>query len=280
MNDRVMLKMSFIELYVEFKQSEADRHIKWEDYNNDSKEKFESNYEVIDPIRYEDQADDTMGADVADMTNALANQHPFEEPSFMPALDLESIHAPKFFEYNAAEFSVVVDGEFVVGMEFSYREVVIMAMKDYTIHRSVDYQDHSKLDSNTITEEIKPLVEVDPFINVKSVIVKVQLKFNYTISSRKVWLAKQKSVKNFFGGWEAKYEALPIWFETMYHKEPSATIHFEIMPTYRVVHEIGSTRFAQIDGQVYRVVQVIPQVSKGRSHRYCWLSKQWLSYRS
>ncbi len=105
----------------------------------------------------------------------------------------------------------MTDGEFTVGMEFSSREAVIKAMKDYTIRRGVDYrvyesepttfyakctqygagcdwlirvtkmsrkfclgdkevqwkshctratisQVHSKLDSNTVAEGIKPLV--------------------------------------------------------------------------------------------------------------------------
>ncbi|XP_025637995.1 uncharacterized protein [Arachis hypogaea] len=143
-------------------------------------------------------------------------------------------------------------------------------MKDYTIRRGVDYrvyelepttfyakctqygkgfdwlirvtkmqkkltisQDHSKLDSKTVAEAIKPLVEVDPSLKVKSVIVEVQSKFNYTISYRKAWLAKQKAVESIFGGWEASYEALPIWFEAMCHKEPSAVAHFETMPVYQ-----------------------------------------------
>ncbi|RYR14591.1 hypothetical protein Ahy_B04g071211 isoform A [Arachis hypogaea] len=105
-----------------------------------------------------------------------------------------------------------------------------MAMKDYTISRGVDYwvyesesmsfyskctstsqangshtctkstifQDHSKLDSNTIVVAIKPLVDVSPSIKVKSVITEVQSKFNYTISYRKVWLAKRKSMEKKF----------------------------------------------------------------------------------
>ncbi|XP_016173880.1 uncharacterized protein LOC107616434 [Arachis ipaensis] len=150
------------------------------------------------------------------------------------------------------EIPMVADGEFAVGMEFSSRENVIMAMKDYIIRRGVDYrvyelepltfyakctqygsgcnwlirvsmisrkycwvirryngnhtctratisQDHSKLDSNTTAEAIKSLVEADPSIKVKSVIAEVQSKFNYTISYRKAWLAKQKSVEKIFG---------------------------------------------------------------------------------
>ncbi|RYR50369.1 hypothetical protein Ahy_A07g036961 [Arachis hypogaea] len=114
------------------------------------------------------------------------------------------------------EIPIVSDDEFSKGMEFSSRKVVIMAMKHYTIHRIVDYlygsscdwlirvsmihrkyywiikryngshictraticQDHSKLDSNTIAKTKAS-------------------KLNYTISYRKVWLAKQKSVKKY-----------------------------------------------------------------------------------
>ncbi|RYQ89460.1 hypothetical protein Ahy_B09g096091 isoform H [Arachis hypogaea] len=205
----------------------------------------------------------------------------------MRVLDLEAMHVPEFPEYmSVAEIPIVADGEFAVGMEFSSRESVIRAMKEYSIRRSVDYrvyesepltfyakctqygsgcdwlirvsmisrkhcwvvrryngshtctrstisQDHSKLDSNTITEAIKPLVEADPSLKVKSVIADVQAKFNYTVSYRKAWLAKQKAVEKIFGGWEASYEALPIWFEAMCHKEPSAIVHFETMNAYQ-----------------------------------------------
>ncbi|XP_029148275.2 uncharacterized protein [Arachis hypogaea] len=161
-----------------------------------------------------------MAPDVTEVANALANEVPFEEPSFMRVLDLEAMHVPEFPEYMTAVFAVLVvtaeipmveDGEFRVGMEFSSREAVIKAVKDYSIRRSVDYRDHSKLDSITIAEAIKPLVEADPSLKVKSVIAEVESKFNYTVSYRKAWLAKQKAVEKIFGGWDASYEALPIW---------------------------------------------------------------------
>ncbi|RYQ83308.1 hypothetical protein Ahy_B10g101959 [Arachis hypogaea] len=237
-------RISCIKLYIEFEQSQADRHIELKDYDSDSEEDFESNYEIIGPGEDEDGADGTMNADVAEVANALANSVPFQEHSFMLSLDLEAMNAPEFSQYmNAAELPVVADGEFTVGMEFSSREEVIKAMKDYTIRRGIDYwvyeselttfyakctqygkgcdwlikvtkmqkkycweirryngthtctrstisQDHSKLDSKTVAEAIKPLVEVDPSLKVKSVIAEVQSKFNYTISYRKAWLAK------------------------------------------------------------------------------------------
>ncbi|RYR77948.1 hypothetical protein Ahy_A01g002663 [Arachis hypogaea] len=99
----------------------------------------------------------------------------------MRTLDLKAMHASKFSEYMNIEISIVADGEFVVGMKFNFREAVIMAMKDYIIRREV----------------IKSLVEADLSIKVKSVIAEVRSKFNYTISYRKAWLAKQKSMKKY-----------------------------------------------------------------------------------
>ncbi|XP_016187674.1 uncharacterized protein LOC107629404 [Arachis ipaensis] len=275
-------QMLFIKLYIEFEQSEADRNIEQEDYDSDSEEEFESNSEAVGVDGDEDQLDGTVEAEVA---NAITNQRQFKEPSFMRALDLEAMHAPEFPEYMNPDL-FVADGEFAMGMEFSSREAVIVAIKNYTIRRGVDYrvyesepltfyakctqygsgcdwlirvsmirrkycwvirryngshtctratisQDQSKLDSNTIAEAIKLLVESDPSLKVKSVIAEVQSKFNYTVSYRKAWLAKQKAVEKIFGGWEASYEALPIWFEAMCHKEPSALVHFETMPVYQ-----------------------------------------------
>ncbi|RYQ82956.1 hypothetical protein Ahy_B10g101554 [Arachis hypogaea] len=315
-------RMSCIELYIEFEQSEADRNIELEDYNSESDDEFESNYDIVGPGEDEDEAGGAMNVDVAEVANALANPHPFQEPSFMRSLDLEAMHAPEFPQYMNAVLPVVADGEFTVGMKFSSREAVIKAMKDYTIRRDVYYrvyesklttfyakcteydngcdwlirvtkiqkkycweirryngshtctrstisQDHSKLDSKTVAEAIKPLVEVDPSIKVKSVIAEVQSKFNYTVSYRKAWLAKQQAVESIFGGWEASYEALPIWFEAMGHKELSAVIHFETMPAYqgddlvpdiRVLHRVFCSYYSCI--RAFRhckpVVQVDP----------------------
>ncbi|RYR02593.1 hypothetical protein Ahy_B06g081390 [Arachis hypogaea] len=245
-------QISFIEVYVEFELSEVDRNIEQKDYNNDSEKKFESNYEVVGPDGDEDQGDGTVALNVADVANALANEHPFEEPSFVRVLDLEAMHAPKFLEYMNA------------GMKFSSREAVIREIKDYTIRRGVDYrvyesepltfyakctqygsgcdwlirvsmisrkycwvirryngshtctraiisQDHSKLDSNTIAEAIKQLVEVDPSIKVKSVIVEVQSKFNYTVNYRKAWLNELFTRKRAEA--EARITAGHVFFE-------------------------------------------------------------------
>ncbi|RYR59868.1 hypothetical protein Ahy_A05g025833 [Arachis hypogaea] len=177
-------QISFIELYIEFEQSEADQNILREDYNSESEEEFESNYEIVGPDGDEEQGDDTVAPNVTDVANALANDVPFEKPSFMRVLNLKAMHAPEFPGYISAE-------------------------------------------------AIKSLVETDPLLKVKSVIAEVQSKFNYTVSYRKAWLAKKNSVEKIFGGWEASYEALPIWFEAMCHKEPSAVSYYPCIRAFR-----------------------------------------------
>ncbi|RYQ85376.1 hypothetical protein Ahy_B10g104928 [Arachis hypogaea] len=211
-------QMSFIELYIEFEQSEANRNIEREDYNSDSEEEFESNYEVVGPDGDEDQGDDTIETNVTDVANTLANEHPFDEPSFMQALDLEAIHALKFSEYMNADYRVYESKSLTFyakctpyesGCDWLIR-VIRRYNSSHTCTRAAIFQDHSKLDSNTIAEAIKPLVEADPSIKVKSVIAEVQSKFNYTISYRKAWLAKKMSLEKIFGVWKASYETLPI----------------------------------------------------------------------
>ncbi|RYR62979.1 hypothetical protein Ahy_A04g020756 [Arachis hypogaea] len=223
-------QLSFIELYVEFEQSEADRNILREDYNSDSEEEFESNYEVVSPDGDEVQGDGAMALDVSDVATALANDVPFEEPSFMRVLDLEAMHVPEFSDYTNAGCDWLIR---VSMISRKYCWVIRRYNGSHTCTRATIFQDHSKLDSTMIAEAIKLLVEADPALKVKSVIAEEQSKFNYTVSYRKAWLAKQKAVEKIFGGWEASYEALPIWFEAMCHKEPSTVVHFETMPAYQ-----------------------------------------------
>ena len=92
-----------IELYVDFREVDIaiepepstfpERDIQWEEHNSESdEEEFE-----------EECGSDGEGAldDVDDDANdeQMASQHPFGEPSFMRALDLEAMHITEFLEY-------------------------------------------------------------------------------------------------------------------------------------------------------------------------------------
>ncbi|XP_016178826.1 uncharacterized protein LOC107621310 [Arachis ipaensis] len=103
-------------------------------------------------------------------------------------------------------------------------------------------QDHAKLDSDTIADAIRPLVEADPSIKVKSVIAEVQGRFNYTMSYRKAWLAKQKAVTKIFGDWEVSYQTLPVWLKAMTVKMPRSRVQIKTLPVYRESKEVQGVR--------------------------------------
>ncbi|MED6160369.1 hypothetical protein PIB30_050879 [Stylosanthes scabra] len=92
-----------IELYVEFEQipyvdgavEEVQPDLAFEGYYSDKEEEFEDNYEIQDPNE-EDVLDHDMESDVADVANALTNEVPFQEPSFMRVLDEDVLNAPEF----------------------------------------------------------------------------------------------------------------------------------------------------------------------------------------
>ncbi|RYR68782.1 hypothetical protein Ahy_A03g015252 [Arachis hypogaea] len=103
-------------------------------------------------------------------------------------------------------------------------------------------QDHVKLDSDTIADAIRPLVEADPSIKVKSIIAKVQFRFNYTVNYRKAWLAKQKSVAKIFGDWQVSYQILLVWLKAMTAKMPRSRVQIKTLPVYRESEEVQGIR--------------------------------------
>ncbi|MED6196125.1 hypothetical protein PIB30_044391 [Stylosanthes scabra] len=141
-----MAYASVIKLYIEFEQipyvdgavEEVQPDLAFEGYYSVSEEKFEGNYEIHD-ANEEDVLDHDMELDVADVANALANEIPFQESSFMRVLDEDALNAPEFAEDMNPGPTFVPGGEFAIGMEFNSREFVIKAVKEYTISRRVDY---------------------------------------------------------------------------------------------------------------------------------------------
>ncbi|RYR04501.1 hypothetical protein Ahy_B06g084249 [Arachis hypogaea] len=138
------VQTSLIELYVEFEEIQdvdiREPNIDWMGYNTESDGEFEDNYEIVGPTENIEEDDISVEVDVGVVANALVDQHPSEEPSFMHTLNLGTMHALEFPEYINTVFAVVADGEFVIGMKFNSKEGVIVAVKRYTIQRGVDYR--------------------------------------------------------------------------------------------------------------------------------------------
>ncbi|RYR38522.1 hypothetical protein Ahy_A09g043563 [Arachis hypogaea] len=81
-----------------------------------------------------DKENKTTDTEFQTVINTVASKHPFGVPSFMRVLDLEAMNAPEFFELTN------LDGEFAIRMEFSSRKSVVMAIRNYTISKEVDYK--------------------------------------------------------------------------------------------------------------------------------------------
>ncbi|RYR72592.1 hypothetical protein Ahy_A02g006817 [Arachis hypogaea] len=157
-----------IKLYIEFEHltysvEEADGDMDWKGYSSESEDEFEGNYKIDDPSIGGDDVDYINELDVEEVANVLTRQHPFEKPSFMRTLDLVALNASEFFEYLTAYPPIVTNDKFVIGIEFSSKEVVVVAIK----------------------EAIKSLVEADLSLKVRYVIGDVQAKFNYTMNYHK-----------------------------------------------------------------------------------------------
>ncbi|CAJ2648315.1 unnamed protein product [Trifolium pratense] len=91
-------------------------------------------------------------------------------------------------------------------------------------------QDHHKLNSTMISESIASLLHKDLSIKVKTIIAHIRDKFNYTVTYRKAWIAKNKAIENMFGSWVDSYHALPQWLMTMQHYLPNVVTILETLP--------------------------------------------------
>ncbi|RYR73197.1 hypothetical protein Ahy_A02g007542 [Arachis hypogaea] len=194
-----------IELYVEFKNIEADmiqhysnmkddRDEVYKGMNSDNEDDFEATYEAV-----EEDKDGDVGSEVV-VKNIVVSptvSQLMDVSPFIHSLDLDAMHPPKFLEYTNIGVADSEEGEFKIGVEYSSRKLVIIAIRSYIISRGVDYnvyeskpqtfyakcktygrwrhtctvgtisQDHFKLDSNTVVEAIRPLVETNPSMKVQ-----------------------------------------------------------------------------------------------------------------
>ncbi|XP_016168805.1 uncharacterized protein LOC107611385 [Arachis ipaensis] len=243
------------------------RDIDWEENNNDSEEKFEANYEVDDENDDGDLAGNSTvqseanaiclfylsclndgGAHVVGDGNVVVEDGEFSvgmefgsRESVISAIKSYTISRGidyTVYEFDPQTFYAKCKG-YGAGCDWLIQASLIRKKACWEIRRyngkytctiGTISQDHAKLDSDTIVDVIRPLVKADPSIKVKSVIAKVQSRFNYTVSYRKTWLAKQKAVAKVFGDWEVSYQTLPVWLKAMTVKMPRSRVQIKMLP--------------------------------------------------
>ncbi|XP_024628916.1 uncharacterized protein [Medicago truncatula] len=110
-------------------------------------------------------------------------------------------------------------------------------MNDHTCVSTEMTQDHHKLSYNVICESVKSLLYMDASITVKVIIAHIREKFNYTVSYRKAWRARNKAIESIYGNWEESYEELPQWLMVMEKDLPGTIIDFQSDPSTEVANE-------------------------------------------
>ena len=73
------------------------------------------------------------------------------------------------------------------------------------------------------------MIKEDPSIKISLIQERIAGTFNYKVSYRKAWLAKQKAMMMVYGGWEESYGELPVWLKHMQSFSPGSY--------YQILHD-------------------------------------------
>nr|XP_027190511.1 uncharacterized protein LOC113786681 [Cicer arietinum] len=160
----------------------------------------------------------------------------YDPPFHMCNLNLDNTYQSSEFDMQSNE-PPPLDASLEIGMKASLSQKsnqwVIGRLKGpHNCANSSMSQDHTKLDSNIICESIKSLLKADPSIKVKVIIAHIRERYNYTITYRKAWMAKNKAIETIYGNWEKSYNDLPRWLLTMQKFIPGTIVEMEVSVAY------------------------------------------------
>jgi hypothetical protein len=77
-------------------------------------------------------------------------------------------------------------------------------------------QDHHSLDAKMICESSVPLLEDNLSVTPQTIVAHIREKYNYTVSYKKAWNARNKAIEKICGNWVDSYEAFPQWVMVMH----------------------------------------------------------------
>jgi len=76
-------------------------------------------------------------------------------------------------------------------------------------------QDHINFNSSEIATIIVNLVKSNPSIPIKSLVAEIKIRYSYSVSYKKPWIAKQKAFAMEFGDWKDSYNHLHRWLQAV-----------------------------------------------------------------
>ncbi|KAF7812931.1 uncharacterized protein G2W53_033907 [Senna tora] len=125
-------------------------------------------------------------------------------------------------------------------------EITIYPSKHTCVNTTLT-EDHPKLDFDMIATCIVSMVTREPNVFVASIIKRINDKFNCTVSYKKAWAAKHKTIAKVFGNWESSYNKLPRWMAVVQYFIPGTVVKFFYKPHRRgVPSDLGVRIFQQV----------------------------------
>ena len=81
-------------------------------------------------------------------------------------------------------------------------------------------QYHKHFDADFVAEIVLSIVKADLKLNIAAIQEIINTRYQFTISYRKAWCAKQKVMERLFGTFEESYHMLPKFFKAMQQSNP------------------------------------------------------------
>ncbi|CAK8562153.1 unnamed protein product [Lathyrus sativus] len=83
-----------------------------------------------------------------------------------------------------------------------------------------------------MSQKLMPFVDKDPSIKVSVCISKIVSEFNFTLSYRKTWIARNKAIEQVYGNWESSYNELPDFLLALKKYVSGTVLEIETLPMY------------------------------------------------
>ena len=76
-------------------------------------------------------------------------------------------------------------------------------------------RDHKHIGLKLIATVVRHIMEKDFSVNIEAIIASVKEQFGYTISHKKIWYGKQKTLVDIYGEWNISYMKLPYYMAAL-----------------------------------------------------------------
>ncbi|XP_021727171.1 uncharacterized protein LOC110694303 [Chenopodium quinoa] len=105
---------------------------------------------------------------------------------------------------------------------------------------------HAHLDSSIISDFVKSFVQKDPCLKVEFIQELISKHFQFDVSYRRAWYAREKAIAEVFGDWESSYGRLLHFMEALKQSNPGTVVVWK--------HK------ALVDGVYYSNIEVFERV--------------------